>query len=87
MREAELHDFADLGKAIPYGVHDLSAIDGWVSVGVDHDTAEVVGSVVRDQPGGRACHDPAAGSTQRRRPSGPRVATFRLRAQPDLGGP
>ena len=29
-----------LGKAIPYGVYDLSANQGWVSVGVDHDTAE-----------------------------------------------
>lgn len=36
-----VHDFVDpdLGKAIPYGVYDLSANDGWVSVGVDHDTA------------------------------------------------
>lgn len=30
---------AHLGKAIPFGVYDLSANDGWVSVGVDHDTA------------------------------------------------
>jgi Rhodopirellula transposase DDE domain len=36
-----LHDFPDreLGKAIPYGVYDLAANSGWVSVGVDHDTA------------------------------------------------
>jgi hypothetical protein len=40
--EVRIHDFADpqLGKAIPYGVYDLSANCGWVSVGVDHDTAE-----------------------------------------------
>jgi hypothetical protein len=36
-----VHDFADpvLGKAIPYGVYDVVANAGWVSVGVDHDTA------------------------------------------------
>ena len=38
----QVHDFQDkvLGKAIPYGVYDLSANAGWVSVGVDHDTPE-----------------------------------------------
>ena len=36
-----VHDFQDkeLGKAIPYGVYDLARNAGWVSVGVDHDTA------------------------------------------------
>lgn len=36
-----VHDFKDpeLGKAIPYGVYDVAADAGWVSVGVDHDTA------------------------------------------------
>jgi hypothetical protein len=36
-----VHDFPDdaLGKAIPYGVYDLGANAGWVSVGTDHDTA------------------------------------------------
>jgi hypothetical protein len=35
-----VHDFVDreLGKAIPYGVYDLAANQGWVSVGMDHDT-------------------------------------------------
>ena len=35
------HDFIDkdLGKAIPYGVYDVAANAGWVSVGTDHDTA------------------------------------------------
>jgi Rhodopirellula transposase DDE domain len=39
--EVNVHDFPDpkLGKAIPYGVYDLGANAGWVSVGVDHDTA------------------------------------------------
>src|SRR4029450_4480533 len=37
----EVHDFPDpkVGKAIPYGVYDLGADAGWVSVGDDHDTA------------------------------------------------
>ena len=37
-----VHDFKDdeMGKAIPYGVYDLSANTGWVSVGTDHDTPE-----------------------------------------------
>lgn len=35
------HDFIDkeLGKAIPYGIYDLGRNRGWVSVGIDHDTA------------------------------------------------
>jgi Rhodopirellula transposase DDE domain len=35
------HDFPDpeLGKAIPYGIYDLAANAGWVSVGTGHDTA------------------------------------------------
>lgn len=41
-REVDMHDFPDdnLGKAIPYGVYDLSSNNAWVSVGIDHDTAE-----------------------------------------------
>lgn len=37
-----MHDFRDkqLGIAIPYGVYDLARNEGWVSVGIDHDTAE-----------------------------------------------
>jgi hypothetical protein len=44
-----VHDFVDpdLGKAIPYGVYDLSANDGWVSVGVDHDTAAFAVETIR----------------------------------------
>jgi len=36
----DVHDFPSdaIGKAIPYGVYDLAANDGFVSVGVDHDT-------------------------------------------------
>ncbi len=37
----KVHDFIDkgLGKAIPYGVYDMAANTGWVSVGTDHDTS------------------------------------------------
>ncbi len=37
-----VHDFEnkDLGKGIPYGVYDQGRNEGWVSVGVTHDTAE-----------------------------------------------
>lgn len=36
-----IHDFIlpDRGKAIPYGIYDLTRNEGWVSVGIDHDTA------------------------------------------------
>ncbi|MGH7428827.1 MAG: ISAzo13 family transposase [Candidatus Methylomirabilaceae bacterium] len=36
-----VHDFLipDNGKAVPYGVYDLARNQGWVSVGIDHDTA------------------------------------------------
>jgi hypothetical protein len=44
-----VHDFADpkLGKAIPYGVYDLTTNSGWVSVGIDHDTAEFAVETLR----------------------------------------
>ena len=47
--EVDVHDFPDkeLGKAIPYGVYDLTANAGWVSVGVDHDTAEFAVETLR----------------------------------------
>jgi hypothetical protein len=39
--EVRVHDFIDrrLGRASPYGVYDIGRNLGWVSVGVDHDTA------------------------------------------------
>lgn len=36
-----------LGKAIPYGVYDLSLNQGWVSVGISHDTAEFAVETIR----------------------------------------
>ena len=43
------HDFPDeqQGKAIPYGVYDLAANAGWVSVGTDHDTAAFAVETIR----------------------------------------
>ena len=40
--DVRVYDFKDkeLGKAIPYGVYDVTTNQGWVSVGKDHDTAE-----------------------------------------------
>jgi len=47
--EVRVHDFMDktLGKAIPYGVYDLGRNVGWVSVGVDHDTAAFAVQTIR----------------------------------------
>ena len=47
--EVLVHDFMDkdLGKAIPYGVYDLTANQGWVSVGIDHDTARFAAEAIR----------------------------------------
>ena len=43
------HDFIDkeLGKVAPYGVYDLTRNNGWVSVGVDHDTAAFAVAAIR----------------------------------------
>lgn len=47
--EVLVHDFMDkdLGKAIPYGVYDLTENEGWVSVGIDHDTAQFATETIR----------------------------------------
>jgi Rhodopirellula transposase DDE domain len=44
-----VHDFMDhqLGKAIPYGVYDIGDNAGWVSVGVDHETAAFAVNTLR----------------------------------------
>lgn len=43
------HDFRDktLGVAIPYGVYDLTQNEGWVSVGIDHNTAQFAVESIR----------------------------------------
>ena len=47
--EVRVHDFLikELGRAVPYGVYDLAANCGWVSVGVDHDTAAFAVNSIR----------------------------------------
>lgn len=47
--EVRVYDFidAELGKVAPYGVFDVTANQGWVSVGVDHDTAEFAVESIR----------------------------------------
>jgi len=44
-----VHDFVipELGRATPYGVYDLAQNAGWVSVGIDHDTAEFAVETIR----------------------------------------
>ena len=44
-----VHDFKDkeLGKVTPYGVYDIAANAGWVSVGTDHDTAAFAVQTIR----------------------------------------
>lgn len=46
--EVRVHDFMDkdLGKAIPYGVYDVTENQGWVSVGIDHDTAQFAAEAI-----------------------------------------
>ena len=46
--QVRVHDFVDeqLGKVIPYGVFDLSQNEGWVSVGIDHDTAQFAAQAI-----------------------------------------
>ena len=44
-----VHDFVDkkLGKVAPYGVYDVTANTGWVSVGITSDTAEFAVKSIR----------------------------------------
>jgi Rhodopirellula transposase DDE domain len=46
--EVNTHDFPSQaeGKAIPYGIYDLANDEGWVSVGIDHDTAQFAASSI-----------------------------------------
>ncbi len=44
-----VHDFVDpkVGRATPYSIYDLGRNNGWVSVGIDHDTAEFAVETIR----------------------------------------
>jgi len=48
--EVRVHDFIDRapdkGRVTPYGVYDLTANEGWVSVGTDHDTARFAAQTI-----------------------------------------
>ena len=48
-QRVRVHDFQDkaLGKVIPYGVYDIANDQGWVSVGIDHDTAQFAANSIR----------------------------------------
>jgi transposase len=47
--KVRVHDFIDkeLGRATPYGIYDIGRNSGWVSGGVDHDTAEFAVQSIR----------------------------------------
>ena len=47
--KVRVHDFIDkeLGRAMPYGIYDIGRNSGWVSVGIDHDTAEFAVESIR----------------------------------------
>jgi len=47
--KVRVHDFLipELGRATPYGIYDLAQNTGWVSVGVDHDTASFAVESIR----------------------------------------
>ena len=47
--EVRVHDFVipELGRAVPYGVYDIAGDAGWVSVGIDHDTATFATNAIR----------------------------------------
>jgi len=47
--EVRVHDFIDrdLWRAVPYGIYDIADNKGWVSVGVDHDTAAFAVNTIR----------------------------------------
>ena len=49
-QRVKVHDFEDkvLGKVAPYGVYDVSANEGWVSVGITSDTAEFAVQSIRE---------------------------------------
>ncbi|HTW70478.1 MAG TPA: ISAzo13 family transposase [Acetobacteraceae bacterium] len=47
--KVKVHDFVDkdLGNVAPYGIYDLATNVGWVSVGIDHDTAAFAVNSIR----------------------------------------
>ncbi len=81
-----VHDFnvPELGRAVPYGVYDIAGDVGWVSVGVDHDTAAFAVNAIRScwkLMGPRAvseCQQPADHRRWRRRQQRLRVRLWKV---------
>lgn len=48
-QEVRVHDFIirELGRVSPYGIYDIARNEGWVSVGIDHDTASFAVESIR----------------------------------------
>jgi transposase len=57
--QVNTHDFLDreAGKAVPYGIYDVTADSGWVTVGCDHDTAAFAVASIRRWWQARGIHD------------------------------
>ncbi len=72
-----VHDFKDpeLGKVNPYGVYDIAADTGWVTVGIDHDNRHSREHDPRGEPRGQALPAGEETSTCRRRRSTKRLKT------------
>jgi len=47
--KVKVHDFEDkiLGKIAPYGIYDIDKNNGWINLGIDHDTAEFAVKSIR----------------------------------------
>jgi hypothetical protein len=93
--EVRVHDFLIRGKgrAVPYGIYDIGENAGWVSVGVDHDTASFAVNAIRRWCGRWNCRSslmnsisPSLSATCRRVPaSGTRSSTASSLSSPRTG--
>jgi hypothetical protein len=47
--EVQVYDFLSkaIGRAVPYGIYDIASNDGWVSVGMNHDTSAFAVQTIR----------------------------------------
>ncbi|MGH2644408.1 MAG: ISAzo13 family transposase, partial [Chitinophagaceae bacterium] len=61
--DVKVYDFIEegLGKAVPYGVYDMTQNQGWISVGISKDTAEFAVNTIRNwwQQMGKECYPDA----------------------------
>lgn len=61
--KVKVYDFPSdaIGKAIPYGVYDITQNAGWVSVGIEHDTAEFAAQTIKRwwEQMGKPCYSQA----------------------------